>query len=126
MDKWNMDSIALEKAFEIYPDVRLIVIAHLYGTPGKIEEIKTIADSHGALIVEDAAESFNANYNGHQIGIFEDISVVLMNGNKIVSGISGGMLLTDYLEWANKTRKWSTQSRENASWYQHEEVGYNY
>lgn len=125
-DSWNMDPAALEKAFEIYPDVRLIVIAHLYGTPGKIEEIKTIADRHGALIVEDAAESFGATYNGRQTGTFGDISVVSMNGNKIVTGSSGGMLLTDHLEWANKARKWSTQSRENAPWYQHEEVGYNY
>lgn len=125
-DTWNMDPAALEKAFEIYPDVRLIVIAHLYGTPGKIEEIKTIAERHGALIVEDAAESFGATYNGRQTGTFGDISVVSMNGNKIVTGSSGGMLLTDHLEWANQARKWSTQSRENAPWYQHEEVGYNY
>ena len=123
---WNMDPVALEKAFEIYPDVRLIVIAHLYGTPGKIEEIKTIADRHGALIVEDAAESFGATCNSHQAGTFGDVSVVSMNGNKIVTGSSGGMLLTDHLEWANQARKWSTQSRENAPWYQHEEVGYNY
>ena len=125
-DSWNMDPAALEKAFEIYPDVRLIVIAHLYGTPGKIEEIKTIADRHGALIVEDAAESFGATYSGRQTGTFGDVSVVSMNGNKIVTGSSGGMLLTDHLEWANQARKWSTQSRENAPWYQHEEVGYNY
>lgn len=123
---WNMDPIALEKAFEIYPDVKLIVVAHLYGTPGKIEEIKKIATQHGALIVEDAAESFGATYNGIQTGKFGDVSIVSMNGNKIVTGSSGGVLLTDNLEWANKARKWSTQSRENAPWYQHEEIGYNY
>lgn len=125
-DTWNMDPVALEKAFEIYPDVKLIVVAHLYGTPGKIEEIKNIADRHGALIVEDAAESFGATYKGKQTGIFGDVAAVSMNGNKIVTGSSGGMLLTDNLEWANKARKWSTQSREDAPWYQHEEVGYNY
>lgn len=123
---WNMDPISLEKAFEIYPDVKLIVVAHLYGTPGKIEEIRKIADQHGALIVEDAAESFGATYNGIQTGKFGDVSIVSMNGNKIVTGSSGGVLLTDNLEWANKARKWSTQSRENAPWYQHEEIGYNY
>lgn len=123
---WNMDPISLEKAFEIYPDVKLIVVAHLYGTPGKIEEIRKIADQHGALIVEDAAESFGAAYNGIQTGKFGDVSIVSMNGNKIVTGSSGGVLLTDNLEWANKARKWSTQSRENAPWYQHEEIGYNY
>ena len=63
-DTWNMDPVALEKAFELYPDVKLIVVAHLYGTPGKVDEIRAIADAHGALIVEDAAESFGATYKG--------------------------------------------------------------
>ena len=125
-DTWNMDPAALEKAFEIYPDVKLIVVAHLYGTPGKIGEIRKIADQHGALIIEDAAESFCAAYNGIQTGCFGDVSILSANGNKLVTGSSGGLLLTDDLEWADKARKWSTQSRENAPWYQHEEVGYNY
>lgn len=125
-DTWNMDPAALEKAFELYPDVKLIVVAHLYGTPGKIDEIRRIADRHGALIVEDAAESFCATYNGVQTGCFGDVSVLSANGNKLVTGSSGGFLLMDDLEWANKARKWSTQSRENAPWYQHEEIGYNY
>lgn len=125
-DTWNMDPAALEKAFEIYPDVRLIVVAHLYGTPAKMDEIKAIADQHKALIVEDAAESFGAAYKGRQTGVFGTESVISYNGNKIVTGSSGGMLLTDNLEDANKVRKWSTQSREDAAWYQHEEVGYNY
>ena len=125
-DTWNMDPVALEKAFGLYPDVRLIVVAHLYGTPGKIDEIKAVADRHGALIVEDAAESFCATYKGIQTGRFGDVAVLSWNGNKLITGSSGGMLLTDNQEWANKARKWSTQSRENASWYQHEELGYNY
>ncbi len=125
-DTWNMDPVALEKAFELYPDVRLIVVAHLYGTPGKIDEIKAITDRHGALIVEDAAESFCATYKGIQTGCFGDAAILSWNGNKLITGSSGGMLLTDNQEWANKARKWSTQSRENASWYQHEELGYNY
>ena len=125
-DTWNMDPLALEKAFETYPEVKLIVVAHLYGTPGKIDEIKRIADAHNALIVEDAAESFCATYKGVQTGNFGDVSVLSANGNKLITGSSGGLLLTDNLEWANKARKWSTQSREDAPWYQHEEVGYNY
>lgn len=125
-DTWNMDSLALQRAFEMYPDVKLIVMAHLYGTPGKIEEIRRIANQHGALLVEDAAESFCATYNGIQTGCFGDVSILSMNGNKLITGSSGGFLLTDDLEWANKARKWSTQSRENAPWYQHEEIGYNY
>lgn len=123
---WNMDPEALEKAFELYPQVRLIVLAHLYGVPGKIDRIKAIAQRHGALIVEDAAESFLATYRGKQTGSFGDVAILSWNGNKLITGSSGGMLLTDDLAWANKARKWSTQSRENAPWYQHEELGYNY
>ena len=125
-DTWNMDPEALEKAFEIYPEVKLIVVAHLYGTPGKIDEIRAIADAHGALIVEDAAESFGSTYKGVQTGCFGDLSILSGNGNKIITGSSGGLLLTDSLDDANKVRKWSTQSREDAAWYQHEELGYNY
>ena len=125
-DTWNMDPAALEKAFEIYPDVRLIVTAHLYGTPGKIDRIRAVADKHGALVVEDAAESFRSTYKGVQTGRFGDVSVFSWNGNKLITGSTGGMLLTDDAEWACKARKWSTQSREAAAWYQHEELGYNY
>ena len=125
-DTWNMDPVALRKAFEIYPDVKLIVVAHLYGTPGKIEEIRSIANQHGALIVEDAAESFGATYKGRQTGTFGDYGVISHNGNKIITSSSSGMLLTNSKEDAEKARKWSTQSREDAPWYQHEELGYNY
>ena len=125
-DTWNMDPSALERAFELYPDVKMIVFAHLYGTPAKVDEIRDIAKRHGAMIVEDAAESFCSAYKGVQTGCFGDVSIVSMNGNKLITGSSGGMLLTDNAEWAAKARKWSTQSREAAPWYQHEELGYNY
>ena len=125
-DTWNMDPVALEKAFELYPEVKVVVVAHLYGTPGKIDEIKEICDRHGAVIIEDAAESFGATYKGIQTGSFGKYNCISFNGNKIITGSSGGMLLTDDEEAANKVRKWSTQSRENAPWYQHEELGYNY
>ncbi len=125
-DTWNTDPIALEKAFELYPEVKTVVIAHLYGTPGKIDEIKAICKRHNAVIVEDAAESFGATYKGKQTGSFGEFNCISFNGNKIITGSSGGMLLTDDVEMANKVRKWSTQSRENAPWYQHEELGYNY
>ena len=125
-DTWNMDPAALEKAFEIYPDVKVVVAAHLYGTPGKIDDIKEICEKYGAIIIEDAAESLGATYKGVQTGVFGKYNAISFNGNKIITGSSGGMLLTDDLEAANKVRKWSTQSRENAPWYQHEELGYNY
>ena len=125
-DTWNMDPVALEKAFEMYPDVKVVVLVHLYGTPAKIDEIKAICQKHNAIIIEDAAESLGATYKGMQTGTFGSYNAISFNGNKIITGSSGGMFLTDDLEAANKVRKWSTQSRENAPWYQHEEVGYNY
>ena len=125
-DTWNMDPVALEKAFELYPEVKVVVIAHLYGTPGKIDELRKICNRHGAVIIEDAAESLGATYKGIQTGRFGIYGCISFNGNKIITGSSGGMLLTDDKEAADKVRKWSTQSRENAPWYQHEELGYNY
>lgn len=125
-DTWNMDPIALEKAFELYPDVKVVVVANLYGIPGKLEEIKQICDKHNAIIIEDAAESLGATYKGRQTGSFGHFNAISFNGNKIITGSSGGMFLTNDEDAANKVRKWSTQSRENASWYQHEELGYNY
>ncbi len=125
-DTWNMDPVALDKALELYPDIRLLVVAHLYGTPGKIGELRNVCDKHGVLIVEDAAESLGATYKGRQTGTFGDYSAISFNGNKIITGSAGGMFLTDSIEDADKVRKWSTQARENAPWYQHEELGFNY
>lgn len=125
-DTWNMDPVALEKAFEIYPDVKVVVVANLYGTPAKLDEIRSICQQHGAVLIEDAAESFGATYKGKETGTFGAYNCISFNGNKIITGSSGGMVLTDDKEAANKVRKWSTQSRENAPWYQHEELGYNY
>lgn len=125
-DSWNMDPAVLEKAFEIYPDVKLVVSAELYGFPGRMDEIKKICEKHGALLIEDAAEAVGATIDGRQCGSFGDYSAISYNGNKIITGSAGGCLLTNSFEDANKARKWSTQSRENAAWYQHEELGYNY
>ncbi|CBK75251.1 Predicted pyridoxal phosphate-dependent enzyme apparently involved in regulation of cell wall biogenesis [Butyrivibrio fibrisolvens 16/4] len=125
-DTWNMDPVALKKAFEIYPEVKVVVCAHLYGTPGKIDEINAIVQEHGAILVEDAAESFGATYKGVQTGSFGHYNTISFNGNKIITGSAGGCFLTDSKEAAEKVRKWSTQAREAAAWYQHEELGYNY
>lgn len=123
---WNMDLEALEKAFEMYPDVKLVVYAELYGFPTRVDQVKKICEKHGALLVEDAAEAMGAFVGGKPCGSFGDYSAVSYNGNKIITGSAGGCLLTNDIEVANKARKWATQARENAPWYQHEEVGYNY
>ena len=116
-----MDPKALEKAFEFYPEVRLVILAHLYGTSGKMDEIRAICEKHNALIVEDAAESLGAKYlcrgKWVETGTLGDFNCISFNGNKIITGSAGGMFLTDSLEDANKIRKWSTQSREAAPWY---------
>ena len=125
-ETWNMDPKSLEKAFELYPDVKVVVVAHLYGTPGKIDKIKAICDKHNAILIEDAAESFGATYKGKQTGSFGTYNIISFNGNKIITGSCGGMLLTDDENAAKLTRKWSTQSREPAPWYQHVDLGYNY
>ncbi len=125
-DTWNMDPVALRRAFELYPEVKVVVIVNLYGVPAKLDEIVEICKEHGAILIEDAAESLGASYKGRQTGSFGDFNAVSFNGNKIITGSSGGMLLTDSKEAADRARKWSTQSRENAPWYQHEEYGYNY
>lgn len=123
---WNMDPASLERAFEMYPDVKLVVYAELYGFPGRVDEIKAICEKHGALLIEDAAEALGASLNGKKCGSFGDYAALSYNGNKIITGSSGGCLLTNDINVANKARKWSTQAREAAPWYQHEEVGYNY
>lgn len=125
-DTWNMDPEALEQAFSIYPGVKAVVLANLYGTPGKLDELISVAHRHGAIVIEDAAESLGASYKGRQTGLLGDIGVISFNGNKIITGSAGGMLLTHTRAEVDKARKWSTQSRENAPWYQHEELGYNY
>lgn len=125
-DTWNMSPAALKRAFEIYPEVKVVVIANLYGTPAKFDEIKKICDAHDATLIEDAAESLGAVYKGKQTGTFGRFNAISFNGNKIITTSGGGMLLTDDEKTARLARKWSTQSRENAPWYQHIDVGYNY
>ena len=129
-DTWNTDPEALKKAIELYPEVKIFVAVHLYGTPAKMDEIRKICHEHGILIVEDACESLGAKYklDGEWVetGTLGDYCCISFNGNKIITGSCGGMFLTNSLEDADKVRKWSTQSREDAFWYQHEELGYNY
>ena len=125
-ETWNMDPVALEKAFEKYPDTKVVMVANLYGTPSKLDEIKAICDRYGAILIEDAAESLGATYKGVQTGTFGKYNAISFNGNKIITCSTGGMLITNDKKAADKARKWSTQSREPAPWYQHEDVGYNY
>ena len=125
-DTWNMDPESLCKAFDLYPSIKAVVSANLYGTPAKLDEIRAICEEHGAVLIEDAAESLGATYQGRQTGSFGRFNAISFNGNKIITGSAGGMLLTDDEQAAQRVRKWSTQSRDAAPWYQHSELGYNY
>ncbi len=125
-DTWNMSPQALRRAFALFPDVRVVVLSHLYGVPAKMEEIVAICEEHGALLVEDAAEALGASIGFRRCGSFGAYNVVSLNGNKIITGSSGGLFLTDSWQDAQRVRKWSTQAREDAPWYQHKELGYNY
>ncbi len=125
-DTWNMDPVALERAFEKYPDTKVVVLAHLYGTPSKMDEILAICKKHNAILIEDAAEALSATYKGIQCGTFGNYNALSFNGNKIITTSGGGMLIADSKEARDKALFWSTQARESAPWYQHEEIGYNY
>ena len=125
-ETWNMDPRALSRAFEIYPDTKIVIFVHLYGVPGKIEEVKRICKEHGAVLIEDAAESLGAMIDNRPTGSIGDYGIISYNGNKILTGSSGGMLIVPDEYSYQKTKKWSTQSREAAPWYEHEELGYNY
>jgi len=125
-DTWNMDPEALEAAFEKYPQAKVVMLAHLYGTPSRMDEIMAVCEKHGAILIEDAAESLSATYKGRQTGTFGKYGAISFNGNKIITTSGGGMLLTDDPAARQKAFFWATQARENAPWYQHEEIGYNY
>ena len=125
-ETWNMDPLALEAAFKKYPETKVVALAHLYGTPAKLDEILEVCNKHGAILIEDAAESLSATYKGRQTGTFGKYNVISFNGNKIITTSGGGMLLTADKSARDKAFFWSTQSREKAIWYQHEEIGYNY
>ncbi len=125
-ESWNMDPKALEKAFEKYPNTKVVVLAHLYGVPAKMYELLAVCEKYGAILVEDAAEALSATYEEKQCGTFGKYGIFSFNGNKIITTSGGGMLITDSEEDRKKALFWATQARENAPWYQHEEIGYNY
>ncbi len=132
-ETWNMSPAALEQAFEKYEGLgkkpKAVLVVHLYGLCAKIEEIASVCKKHGAVLIEDAAESLGTTYKGKYTGTFGDYGIISFNGNKIITSSGGGMLLfnrEDATEKAAKVLFWATQAREPARWYQHKEIGYNY
>lgn len=91
-ETWNMDPKALEKAFELYPDVKVVVVANLYGTPAKLDEIRAVCDAHGTVSIEDAAESLGATYKGRSTGTFGTYNAISLLGVKVDTGQSGRII----------------------------------
>ena len=125
-DTWNMSPEALRKAFEKYPNPKAVVVVHLYGTPAKMDEIIEICKEHNVPILEDAAESLGATYQGKHTGTFGRIGVYSFNGNKIITTSGGGMLVSQEEDLVKEARVLSTQARDAAIHYQHSKIGYNY
>ena len=125
-DTWNMDPDALERAFEKYPQCRIVIVVNLYGTPAKLDRIRAICDAHHAFLIEDAAESLSSAYQGRKTGTYGHYNAISFNGNKIITSSGGGMLLCDDEKAVKKAFFWATQSKDPAPWYQHSEIGYNY
>jgi dTDP-4-amino-4,6-dideoxygalactose transaminase len=126
IETWNMSPDALEKAFQIYPNVKAVIVVHLYGLSADIDKILEICNCHKVILIEDAAESLGTLYKGKATGTFGDYGVYSFNGNKIITTSGGGMLVSNNEERIAKVRFWATQSRDQARHYQHSEIGYNY
>ena len=125
-ESFNMSPIALEKAFEKYPNPKAVIVVHLYGQSADMDKIMELCNKHNVPVIEDAAESLGATYKGKYTGTIGELGVYSFNGNKIITTSGGGMLVSDNKEKIDKIRFWSTQARDKARHYQHSELGYNY
>ena len=125
-ETWNMCPNALEEAFEKYPEVKAVIVVHLYGLSANMDKIMEICRRHDVIVIEDAAESLGTYYKGKHTGTIGDYGIFSFNGNKIITTSGGGMLVSDNEERIEKVRFWATQSRDPARHYEHSELGYNY
>jgi dTDP-4-amino-4,6-dideoxygalactose transaminase len=125
-ETWNMSPDALEEAFAKYPQVKAVIVVHLYGLAADMDRIMEICRRHDVVVIEDAAESLGTYYKGKHTGTIGDYGIYSFNGNKIITTSGGGMLVSDDEERIAKVRFWATQSRDPARHYQHSELGYNY
>jgi dTDP-4-amino-4,6-dideoxygalactose transaminase len=125
-ETWNMCPKALEEAFEKYPNVKAVIVVHLYGLSADMDKIVKLCKKHNVVLIEDAAESLGTYYKGKHTGTFGDYGIFSFNGNKIITTSGGGMLVSNNEERIAKVRFWATQSRDQARHYQHSELGFNY
>lgn len=125
-ETWNMDPEALEIAFAKYPNVKAVIVVHLYGLSADLDPIVELCKKHNVTLIEDAAESLGTTYKGKFTGTYGDYGVFSFNGNKIITTSGGGMLVSNNEERIAKVKFWATQARDKARHYQHSEIGYNY
>ncbi|MEH7264159.1 aminotransferase class I/II-fold pyridoxal phosphate-dependent enzyme [Priestia megaterium] len=125
-ETWNMCPEALEEAFSKYPNVKAVIVVHLYGLSADMDKITELCTKHNVPLIEDAAESLGTYYKGKHTGTFGDYGIFSFNGNKIITTSGGGMLVSNNEEKISKARFWATQSRDQARHYQHSELGFNY
>ena len=125
-ETWNMDPKALEEAFEKYPEVKAVIVVHLYGLSADMDKIVELCKKHNVVLIEDAAESLGTTYKEKHTGTFGEYGIFSFNGNKIITTSGGGMLVSDNEERIAKVRFWATQARDKARHYQHSEIGFNY
>lgn len=131
-ETWNMSPVALEKAFDKYPNVKAVIVVNLYGIAANLDAIVKLCKEHKVTLIEDAAESLGTKYKDQFTGTFGDYGIFSFNGNKIITTSGGGMLVCNLpdeekaKERIAKARFWATQARDAAPYYQHSEIGYNY
>ena len=131
VDTWNMDPVLLEEAIKdrLKKTGRLpkaIIPVHLYGMPGKLDEILEVANRYIIPVLEDSAEALGSEYKGRKCGTFGEYAALSFNGNKIITTSGGGALVCPNEERAKRALFYATQAREQAPHYQHEKIGYNY
>ncbi|PFM17845.1 aminotransferase DegT [Bacillus thuringiensis] len=125
-ETWNMCPKALEEAFKKYPNVKAVIVVHLYGLSADMDKIVELCKKYDVTLIEDAAESLGTYYKGKHTGSFGEYGIFSFNGNKIITTSGGGMLVSNDEERVSKVRFWATQSRDQARHYQHSELGFNY
>lgn len=125
-ETWNMSPDCLEEAFCKFPNVKAVLVVHLYGICVDMDKILEICKKYNVPVIEDAAESLGAYYKGKHTGTFGELGIFSFNGNKIITTSGGGMVVSDDQEKTSKIKFWATQSRDKARHYQHSEMGYNY
>ncbi|QFR48903.1 UDP-N-acetylbacillosamine transaminase [Sulfurimonas lithotrophica] len=126
-ESWNMSPKLLNKyLLECEKKPKALIVTHLYGMSADIEKIADICKLHGVYLIEDAAESLGATFNGNHTGTFGDFGIYSFNGNKILTTSGGGMLVSSNENWIKKAMFYSTQAKESFIHYEHEEYGYNY